>query len=181
MRLFILSLLALVCFAGDPPTQPQPPEVIQALAAYEKSVVAARKVYDTAEAKARGDAVAALQKVQEAYMKKGDLEGAVLVKEAVRKLNAGETLVLVEENLKKVQDLLGTSAPSIVGKWRRGSDVFTFTPDFKCRISKGVTGTWSEKDGIVTAVWSDGGKDEFTSINKEAAKTKTGLVYNFVK
>jgi hypothetical protein len=102
--ILLFTIPVLFCFSEDSSTDKQasqPPEIISAFATYEKAVVAARRGYNKAEELANNDAVKALEKAQESYVKKGDLDGALQVKESIKKLKDGDILVKIEGNINK--------------------------------------------------------------------------------
>ena len=93
MKTFFLFLIAFTLFAGDTADKTPPsPKVQKVLSVYEKSVAAAKKVYDQTELKARQDVIKALEKLKSDLTKDGNLEGAMAAKDAINRLNAGDVI-----------------------------------------------------------------------------------------
>lgn len=100
MRLFVLCLAIGALSAGEAPLPASSQKLI------DDSVAAATKLRDTfqqAIGKEQGKLVAALQKEQEKFTKKGDLDGAIAVKAAIEQVQGG----LLERKVEESKDLLG--------------------------------------------------------------------------
>lgn len=82
LRLLILTCCSFALLAADPPA------VVKVIDEVAKAEEVARKAYDAAVAKAKEKAIADLLKIQEGLTKKGDLDGALLVRERIAELNA---------------------------------------------------------------------------------------------
>lgn len=95
-----------------------PTEAKKVIDKYEASVEVARKAFDAAVAKARDQALKDLKPIQTSETKKGNLDGATLVKSKVEELTieaSTETLSSAKEP--KVQKDLRDFIPSILGTW----------------------------------------------------------------
>ena len=161
MRYSLIILLALSFTLQAEDAKPQPLEVQNAMAALEKSIVAARKVYDPIVTKAVGDAVLKLNLVKADYMKKNDLEGANMIVDAIAKLKEGSVVGEIEEHVKSNSNLFADNG--IVGKWMmnsvRGELVeITINQDFSA-IQIGHTGKVTvNENGSFTILWENGYK-----------------------
>lgn len=120
LKIIIISLISSILVAEEV-AKPQPIEVFKVLSEYEKDVVSARKAYDLLLIKAADKATTSLDKAKKSYIQKEDLNGANLVNDAIKKINEGETLTAIENNIKKNNDILGDNHDSldkkIIGKW----------------------------------------------------------------
>jgi hypothetical protein len=90
MRSVLLCVLSLSLFAAEPTEkdQPkQPPEIVKAMAVYDKAIAEAHKAFDAAEAQARSVATKALEKIKLDNTKKGDLDAANQIAATIKKLN----------------------------------------------------------------------------------------------
>lgn len=109
MRSLLLVLCTFVLWAVDPPDAKAPPlpsDAQKVLAAYDKAVTDAQKVFEKAEAKARDVATKALEKVKVDATKKGDLDGANQVMAAIKKLNEGKEVAAANADTPDAAKLL---------------------------------------------------------------------------
>lgn len=96
---------------------------------------------------ARTKAALALEKVLKDTTKKGDLAGAMAVKEAIDQIKTECSPVRVASN-----------AAAVVGRWRGGAWIFDFRPDFTAKQSDGVEGKWQLNGKTVDVSWDNGYK-----------------------
>ena len=160
MRYTLIIFLALsFTLQAEDAKQPQIPEVQNAMAALEKSIVAARKVYDPIVAKAVGDAVLKLNLVKSDYTKKGDLEGANMIVEAIAKLKEGSVVGEIEGHIKSNSNLFADFG--IVGKWMVAGVWPQELKSDGTASGIGISGKWTINDNKLIITWNDGSIDTF--------------------
>jgi hypothetical protein len=113
MKTFILCLLSFTLAAEDVKPKPQPPEVLNALAVYEKGLIEARKKYEAEEGRLRAEACRKLEDAKKSYARKEDLEGGMLCQAKVKELNDGEVMRAVEENYGKGKVLVNSAVKEV--------------------------------------------------------------------
>lgn len=119
------------------PQDPMPPAAIGILAQMDKDI-----------AIARAKAVVGLEKVLKDTTKKGDLAGAVAVKETIDQLKA-ETKAAPRANAARV------NGNAIVGRWVGGGHPMELFPDGTGKWG-GATGRWKIESSTLTAEWTNG-------------------------
>jgi hypothetical protein len=184
---YIILLLLFINFiqAEDAKQVPQPIEVQRALAEFEKGAVNARKVYDTETTKLAGKALEQLEKAKLSYMQKGDLEGANLVSSAIKKLNEGEILMAIEENIKTKMDIIPNETNQIVGKWQgNGSWWHEYMADGTFKDCGRVAGKWLIKGNKFIVTFDNGTVDTFNlpiKNNRLSGSDNKGSSYTITK
>jgi len=121
MRMFMLLVLMLSMSTAFAEESKMPPDAQKVIDKYEKTVAEAKKMYDTAVAKARDQALKDLKPIQIAETKKGNLDGAMLVKSKVDELTAEIPKPAAEGDLAK--PLPPNTDPRVtllLGKWKVG-------------------------------------------------------------
>lgn len=96
-----------------------PPEAAKVMEKYDKTVTDAKKVYDSAVNKAREQALKDLKPIQTTETKKGNLDGALLVKSKIEELTAEIPKPAAEGDLAK--PLPPNTDPKVaflLGKWK---------------------------------------------------------------
>lgn len=100
---------------------------------------------------AKNKAVVSLEKVLKESTKKGDLAGAIKVKEAIDQLKAEIQTV--------ARSAPGAgNAAAVVGRWRFGDLICEFRPDFSAKQSQGVAGKWQVSGRNLEVTWDNGFK-----------------------
>jgi hypothetical protein len=154
----MLVLIPLYAFAQD---AKMPAEAKKVIDKYEASVEVARKAFDAAVAKARDQALKDLKPIQVSETKKGNLDGAMLVKGKVDELTAEISKPAVEGDLAKpVPPSTDPRVIVLLGKWRVSTTgyavVYEFKDDGEIWRLPNNTGKYSfEKDKLVIN-WSNG-------------------------
>jgi hypothetical protein len=157
MRSLLIAILVLVplyTFAQD---AKMPAEAKKVIDKYEASVEVARKAFDASVAKARDQALKDLKPIQVAETKKGNLDGAMIVKSKVDELST-ETSKPISEG-----DLARPTIPSVdpkvfYGKWKvtvpggTYSGIWEFKENGIAERSEG-NGTFEMKDGKIVITW----------------------------
>lgn len=157
LKIIIISLISSFIVAEEA-AKPQPLEVLKALSEFEKGAVNARKVYDTETIKLAGKALEQLEKAKLSYMQKGDLEGANLVSAAIKKLNEGEILTAIEENIKKKIEMVPNDINKIMGKWKsNGGFIREYSADGSVIHSNGDIGRWTINGNKFITTWNGNG------------------------
>jgi hypothetical protein len=114
----MLVLAPLYAFAQD---AKMPAEAKKVIDKYEASVEVARKAFDAAVAKARDQALKDLKPIQTAETKKGNLDGAMLVKSKVDELTSEIPKPAAEGDLAKpVPPSTDPRVTLLLGKWKVG-------------------------------------------------------------
>lgn len=129
-----------VTIAQQPPNNPLPPAAAGIVAQMDKEILIAKK-----------KAAEGLEKVLRDTTKKGDLAGAMAVKQTVDRLN-GEIGAIA-------QNKGGRGGADIVGRWQGQGQpwVIEFFPDGTTKSSDpGVTGTWIANGLSVEATFNNG-------------------------
>ena len=132
MRMLMLLVLMLplsAAFAEDAKMTADAQKVIDK---YAKAVADAKKVYDAAVSKARDQALKDLKPIQTAETKKGNLDGAMMVKGKIEELtveSSTENIAAAKEP--QLSKLTRDSIPSLLGTWvgeggRKGGPDWTF-------------------------------------------------------
>lgn len=122
------------------PEDPMPPAATAVLNQFEKDVDIART-----------KAIVALEKVLKDTTKKGDLAGAMAVKEAVDQLKADARGRVAG---KPVANRVGRNA--FVGRWMEGQNPADLQADGTVIGSAGLTGQWTWDGRTVEITWSNG-------------------------
>lgn len=153
MRYFILAIMSLSLInAAD---EPQPVEVLNAFAAFEKVVVEQHKKIDPIIKKAQEDALLKLEAAKVAMMKSNDLKGALMIEEAIAKLSGGNILAAIEENIKNNANILGGNV-GIVGKWTHSNgNIYTLNADGTATVG-GSKGKWNKIGNKYAVTWTNG-------------------------
>lgn len=102
-------------------------------------------------ATAKAKAVTSLDKVLKETTKKGDLAGAMAVKEVIDQLKAETGAVTTAAGV-------GGNAPTVVGRWRWKELVYDFRPDASVKQSAGVAGKWQLNGKNLEVTWDNGYK-----------------------
>ena len=158
--LIVLLVLSFTLQAED--AKPQPLEVSQAMAALEKSIVAARKVYDPIVAKAVADAVLKLNQVKADYMKKSDLEGANMIVDAIAKLKEGNVVSEIEEHVKSMNNMKLFADCGIVGKWNMSGYIYDLKNNGSASFNGEHQGSkWMVNNNKLIISWDTGYVDTF--------------------
>jgi hypothetical protein len=132
-------LAALPAIAADAPEAAMPPAAAGILAQMDKEIVLAKT-----------KAVASLDKVLKDTTKKGDLAGAVAIKEQIDQLKAeAQTASGARPGGGRV------NANAIVGSWHDGANNVDILPDGSCS-SSGKTARWRMDGNAVEMKWEFG-------------------------
>jgi hypothetical protein len=177
LRTIALSTLICITASTSEGDKPQPPEVLNALAPLEKSVVANYKTYQAANAKEIDKAILVLETAFKKAMLKEDLEGGTLIKKAIEGLRNGDTVTAIEANYKKQLDLLGTNVDlkkEVIGKWRMFNGVVTIDGNMKAMHSNGGIGNVSFANNKATITWIQNGWKLADMSYDEKTKTLSG-------
>lgn len=135
----VLCLSWRVAVAQQPST-PLPAAAASVLAQMDKEILVSKK-----------KAVEALEKVLKDTTKKGDLAGAMAVKQALDRLNAEITAI--------TQNKGGRGAADILGRWQGQGQpwIVEYFPDGTLTCTeKGVIGTWVVNGASVMATFNNG-------------------------
>jgi hypothetical protein len=164
LRFITIALIASATLFGadEKPLLTLPTQ--NALAAFEKDVVAARKAYDIALMKAADAALGKLEKEKRDLTTKAFLEGALSVDKVMREISDGTTVAAIEDHIKKQNDILGTNndlkkeiigtwKASVVGKW---SGTLIVDDKLNARINNGATCKAVISNNTITMAWSNG-------------------------
>lgn len=135
LALCALGCLATSASAQQPANNPIPPAAAEVLTRMDKEIVIAKT-----------KAVTSLEKILRDTTKKGDLAGALAVKQAIDRLN-GDV---------KAGARAGGGGGSIVGRWRGDGFTIEYFPDGTLRHSDGSRGTWIDNGGVVEARLNNG-------------------------
>jgi len=165
MKSLLIAMLVsipLYAFAQD---AKMPAEAKKVIDKYETSVEVARKAFDAAIAKARDQALKDLKPIQTAETKKGNLDGAMLVKSKVDELTSEIPKPSAEGDLAKpVPPSTDPRTTMLLGKWRVTVPGTDWASNWEFRDNSvmfrsekpNVSGKYViEKDKVVIS-WSDG-------------------------
>jgi hypothetical protein len=157
MRYLIITLLSL-SFVHAAENEPQVPEVLNAFAAFEKVVVEQHKKIDPIIKKAQNDALLKLEAAKVAMMKNNDLKGALMIEEAIKKMQNDEILAAIEQNIKDNANIFG-GMTNIVGKWNGNGFTHEYKNNGDATHSMGVSGKWKINGNKLTVTWNNGAID----------------------
>lgn len=158
---FVIVLAWTVSARGQPPAaKPMPPAAEEVLERMDKEVVIAKT-----------KAVTALDKILKETTKKGDLQGAMAVKEAIDRLQ-GE--------IKSGSGVAG----GFVGRWKGPAWTAESFPDGTIKYSHGHTGRWKEV-GTTVYIEVDNGEmheiqrcaEGYSGVAKQGGKTYCAVLY----
>lgn len=111
---------------------------------------------DKEVAAAKAKAVVSLEKILKDTTKKGDLAGAVAVKEEIDQLQA-------ELQMGQRQGPVRAGVQAIVGRWwYAGKTAIDFMPDGTIKTDNGLTGTWAKDGPTYVIQWSNGYKNRLS-------------------
>jgi hypothetical protein len=141
---FVLVVTMVACFAarvvgGDSPDSAMPPAAAGILLQMDKEIAASK-----------AKAATALDKVLRDTTKRGDLAGAVAVKETIDQLRAD-----AQGDSRTRSGVMRGNANSIVGTWSDGHNTLEFLADGSCS-SAGQKASWQLEGNAVTMKWSFG-------------------------
>lgn len=129
-----------IAVAQQQPTNPMPAAAAGIVAQMDREILLSKK-----------KAADALEKVLKDTTKKGDLAGAMAVKQTLDRLNAEITAIAANRG--------GRGASEIVGRWRGEGQPWTveFFPDGTVTSNEaGVTGRWVSSGASVEVTYSNG-------------------------
>ena len=197
MKSLLIAMLVLVplyVFAQD---AKMPAEAKKVIDKYETSVEVARKAFDASVAKARDQALKDLKPIQTTETKKGNLDGAMMVKGKVDELTAEIPKPAAEGDLAKpLPPGTDPRVAMLIGKWKvsAASANWASTWEFKEggvieRYEKReAPGKYAIEKDKVHISWTDGGGPLFlklpkqgTSINSLETINGVGLEIKFDK
>jgi hypothetical protein len=166
MKSLLIAMLVLVplyTFAQD---AKMPAEAKKVIDKYEASVEVARKAFDAAVAKAREQALKDLKPIQTTETKKGNLDGAMLVKAKVDELTSEIPKPAAEGDLAKpAPPSTDTRVTTLSGKWKVTVPGGTYTGIWEFRVDGTVTqggklvGKYAFEKNKIIITWDDGGID----------------------
>lgn len=152
MKILILFLVSTFAFASD--------AVDKAEDSFVKREAEYKKEYNDKVERLTLAYIKRLEQIQKETVQKGDLDGALKVKNKIKSLSA--------------------THGSIIGKWNWGADkTVNFNDDGSAKGSLGAKGIWKKINNSYEVKW-DNGKNKYTSIYVLSKDGKTLLKENKV-
>jgi len=190
MKSLLLAVLVLVPIYSFAQDAKMPAEAKRVIDKYDASVEAAKKVFETAVAKARDQALKDLKPIQVSETKKGNLDGAMLVKSKVDELTAEIQKPAAEGDLAKpIPPSTDPRVAMLIGKWKVYTTGYSVVYEFKdegevTRIPNNIGKYSFEKDKLVIT-WNNGevvtAKLPKPGVTIMDAQSSRGLSYKFEK
>jgi len=120
MKSLLIAMLVLVPLYAFAQDAKMPADAKKVIDKYEASVEASRKAFDASVAKARDQAIKDLKPIQTAETKKGNLDGAMLVKNKVEELAAEIPKPAAEGDLANPTPPVNSDprTATLIGKWK---------------------------------------------------------------